>query len=142
MKKLVSGHKHFLMRFVNLCLIIGICFAYQSIASVRAEKEAEIAQKNKETAVAGTKWKDGTYEGSGTGFGGTITVSVSITDGVMEHIEILEASGEDTAYLDNAKKIIQTMTEKQDFNVDVASGATYSSKGIIEAVQNALKEAS
>ena len=46
------------------------------------------------------------------------------------------------AYFDNAKKIIDTMKQKQTADVDVASGATYSSKGIIAAVQNALKEAS
>ena len=44
--------------------------------------------------------------------------------------------------LNNAKKIIDTMKQKQTADVDVASGATYSSKGIIAAVQNALKEAS
>ena len=43
---------------------------------------------------------------------------------------------------DNAKKIIDTMKQKQTADVDVASGATYSSKGIIAAVRNALKEAS
>ena len=42
----------------------------------------------------------------------------------------------------NAVKIIDTMKQKQTVDVDVASGATYSSKGIIAAVQNALKEAS
>ena len=40
------------------------------------------------------------------------------------------------------KKIIDTMKQKQTADVDVASGATYSSKGIIAAVRNALKEAS
>ena len=40
------------------------------------------------------------------------------------------------------KKIIDTMKQKQTADVDVVSGATYSSKGIIAAVQNALKEAS
>ena len=53
-----------------------------------------------------------------------------------------EAKNEDSAYFDNAKKIIDTMKQKQTADVDVASGATYSSKGIIAAVQNALKEAS
>ena len=42
----------------------------------------------------------------------------------------------------DAKKIIDTMKQKQTADVDVASGATYSSKGIIAAVRNALKEAS
>ena len=61
---------------------------------------------------------------------------------VKGDIQIKEAKNEDSAYFNNAKKIIDTMKQKQTADVDVASGATYSSKGIIAAVQNALKEAS
>ena len=121
------------MRLLNLVLIVGVCFAYHNIATIRAEKEAKIA--------AGS-WKDGTYEGSGQGFGGQIVVSVTIKNGSIDDIQIKEAKNEDSAYFDNAKKIIDTMKQKQTADVDVASGATYSSKGIIAAVQNALKEAS
>ena len=86
--------------------------------------------------------KDGTYEGSGQGFGGQIVVSVTIKNGSIDDIQIKEAKNEDSAYFNNAKKIIDTMKQKQTADVDVASGATYSSKGIIAAVRNALKEAS
>ena len=87
-------------------------------------------------------WKDGTYEGSGQGFGGQIVVNVTIKNGSIDDIQIKEAKNEDSAYFNNAVKIIDTMKQKQTVDVDVASGATYSSKGIIAAVQNALKEAS
>lgn len=86
--------------------------------------------------------EDGTYEGSGQGFGGQIVVSVTIKNGSIDDIQIKEAKNEDSAYFNNAKKIIDTMKQKQTADVDVASGATYSSKGIIAAVRNALKEAS
>jgi uncharacterized protein with FMN-binding domain len=134
--------KHFLMKLINFCLIIAICLVYQHVAVIRAAKEAVIEQQNQEAATAGSQWNDGTYEGSGTGFGGIITVSVTIAEGKIDRIDILEASGEDTAYFDNAVKIIDTMLQVQSPDVDIASGATYSSNGIIEAVQNALKEAS
>ena len=50
---------------------------------------------------------------------------------------------EDSAYFNNAKKIHRyNRNKRQTADVDVASGATYSSKGIIAAVRNALKEAS
>ena len=113
-------------------------FAYHNIATIRAEKEAKIAAENSGSG----SWKDGTYEGSGQGFGGQIVVSVTIKNGSIDDIQIKEAKNEDSAYFDNAKKIIDTMKQKQTADVDVASGATYSSKGIIAAVQNALKEAS
>ena len=121
------------MRLLNLVLIVGVCFAYHNIATIRAEKEAKITAENSGSG----SWKDGIYEGSGQGFGGQIVVSVTISD-----IQIKEAKNEDSAYFNNAKKIIDTMKQKQTADVDVASGATYSSKGIIAAVRNALKEAS
>lgn len=127
------------MRLPNLVLIVGVCFAYHNIATIRAEKEAKIAAENSGSG----SWKDGTYEGSGQGFGGgQIVVSVTIKNGSISNIQIKEAKNEDSAYFNNAKKIIDTMKQKQTADVDVASGATYSSKGIIAAVQNALKEAS
>lgn len=128
------------MRLLNLVLIVGVCFAYHNIATIRAEKEAKIAAENSGSG----SWKDGTYEGSGQGFGGggQIVVSVTIKNGSISNIQIKEAKNEDSAYFNNAKKIIDTMKQKQTADVDVASGATYSSKGIIAAVQNALKEAS
>ncbi len=126
------------MRLLNLVLIVGVCFVYHNIATIRAEKEAKIAAENSGSGL----WKDGTYEGSGQGFGGQIVVSVTIKNGSIDDIQIKEAKKEDSAYFDNAKKIIDTMKQKQTADVDVASGATYSSKGIIAAVQNALKEAS
>jgi uncharacterized protein with FMN-binding domain len=88
-------------------------------------------------SAAGQSYEDGSYEGTGTGFGGDIVVNVTIKDQQISDIEIKEAKSEDAAYLDNAKKIIDTMLQNQTSEVDVASGATYSSKGIIEAVQNA-----
>ena len=72
--KQLKQYKHFLMRLLNLVLIVGVCFAYHNIATIRAEKEAKIAAENSGSG----SWKDGTYEGSGQGFGGQIVVSVTI----------------------------------------------------------------
>ena len=111
-------------------LIVGVCFAYHNIATIRAEKEAKIAAENNGSG----SWKDGTYEGSGQGFGGQIVVSVTIKMVPSMTFRSKEAKNEDSAYFDNAKKSIDTMKQKQTADVDVASGATYSSKGIIAAV--------
>ena len=138
MKQQLKKHKHFLMKLFNLVLIISVCVVYHNIATIRAEKEAKIAAQNSGSG----SWKDGTYEGSGQGFGGQIVVSVTIKNVSISDIQIKEAKNEDSAYFNNAKKIIDTMKQKQTADVDVASGATYSSKGIIAAVRHALKEAS
>lgn len=87
------------------------------------------------------KWKDGTYTGSGKGFGGTISVKVTVKDGKISAIDVTSASGETASYFSKAKGIIPKMISGQTTNVDAASGATYSSNGIITAVRNALSKA-
>ena len=86
-------------------------------------------------------YKDGTYSGSGTGWGGTTKVSVTIKNGKIASIKVL--SNKDTAsYFKKAKgKVISAILKKQSTNVDTVSGATYSSNGIIKAVRNALSKA-
>lgn len=88
------------MRLLNLVLIVGVCFAYHNIATIRAEKEAKITAENSGSG----SWKDGIYEGSGQGFGGQIVVSVTIKNGSISDIQIKEAKNEDSAYFNNAKK--------------------------------------
>ena len=53
--KQLKQYKHFLMRLLNLVLIVGVCFAYHNIATIRAEKEAKIAAENSGSG----SWKDG-----------------------------------------------------------------------------------
>lgn len=89
-------------------------------------------------SVPADGYKDGTYEGSGTGFGGTIRVRVTISGGKIAAIDILEASGETASYFASAQGVISRMIAGNTPNVDAVSGATYSSNGIIQAVQNAL----
>lgn len=115
-------------------------------------KVSESAKSNASAAGQGTTqtpvasvpadgYKDGTYEGSGTGFGGTIRVRVTISGGKIAAIDILEASGETASYFASAQGVISRMIAGNTPNVDAVSGATYSSNGIIQAVQNALSQA-
>lgn len=85
-------------------------------------------------------YKDGVYYGTGEGYRGDITVAVSICEKTIKYILITEASDDD-AFLSKAKALLDTVVKKQSTDVDVVSGATYSSKGIIEAISNALAEA-
>ena len=85
-------------------------------------------------------YKDGTYYGTGTGFGGQMKVQVDIKDGKITAIQILEHSdGND--YISSASSLIDTIISRQSTNVDTVSGASYSSAGIIQAVRNALSQA-
>lgn len=93
------------------------------------------------TEVPEGGYKDGTYQGSGTGFGGTITVQVTVSGGKITAVDILSASGETGSYFASAQGVVSKGLSSQSPNVDAVSGATYSSNGIIQAVQNALSQA-
>ena len=79
---------------------------------------------------------DGFYKGSGTGFAGTVSVSVEIKDKSIVAINILSTQ-DDEAFFNRAKGVIDKIIAGQTLDVDVVSGATYSSNGIISAVKNA-----
>lgn len=80
---------------------------------------------------------DGEYTGSGIGFNGELTVTVTITDGAIEKITLDEYVDDDD-YIMSATNIRKKIIDAQDIDVDVISGATYSSIGIKDAVLDAL----
>lgn len=85
-------------------------------------------------------YRDGVYTGTGTGFGGQMTVQVTVSGGKIADIHVL-SSKDDSPYLQNACALLQNIIASQSTNVDAVSGATYSSAGLIEAVRNALANA-
>ena len=148
-------YKNFLIRLFDLILVLGLLAGYQAVIYSR-DKEATIAEKEdileaaknsgklgKGGASAGQTgtYKDGTYTGSSQGFGGEIKVKVTVSGKKISAIDIIEASGEDEAYLSMAKDIVKTILDKQTTEVDTISGATYSSTGIKNAVGQALEGA-
>ena len=86
-------------------------------------------------------WQDGTYEGEAEGFGGIIRVSVDILNGRISEVSIMSSDGETPEYMNNARRLLQEICEKQTTHIDVVSGATFSSNGILNAVKNALDNA-
>lgn len=101
------------------------------------ETETENAAENTQTATGSFDLADGVYKGSATGFSGPVTVAVTIMDKKITSIDIL-SSTDDEAFFNRAKGVIDRIISSQSFDVDVVSGATYSSNGIIKAVKNAL----
>ncbi|MCR5665404.1 MAG: FMN-binding protein [Eubacterium sp.] len=86
-------------------------------------------------------YKDGTYTGSAQGWGGTITVKVTVKNNSIKAIKVVSAAGETPSYFSRAKAVISEILSEQTTNVDTVSGATYSSNGLIKAVRNALAKA-
>lgn len=109
----------------------------QQVSDRVTETETENAAENTQTATGSFELADGVYKGSATGFSGPVTVAVTIMDKKITSIDIL-SSMDDEAFFNRAKGVIDRIIASQSFDVDVVSGATYSSNGIIGAVKNAL----
>lgn len=101
------------------------------------DTETEDAAEDTQTATGSFELADGVYKGSATGFSGPVTVAVTIMDKKIISIDII-SSTDDEAFFNRAKGVIDRIIASQSFDVDVVSGATYSSNGIIGAVKNAL----
>lgn len=152
-------YKNFLLRAVNLLLILGVLWQYQQVALVRAaavsQRKQEIAEveaynasvlqaqsaAQAEQSQSQSGYRDGTYEGSAFGFGDVIRVSVTIQSGKMTDIAVLDASGEDKPYYKQALPLLDEMLAVQSAEVDTVSGATLTAEGLIGAVEDALGKA-
>lgn len=111
--------------------------ATQEETPVKKEETKEKKEEKKTAAKGSFDLEDGVYKGTGTGYAGDITVSVLIKDKQIVSIDILSSS-DDAAFFTRAKAVIDKIIEGQTLDVDTVSGATFSSRGIISAVKNAL----
>lgn len=131
---------------IAACVVISLS-GYQTKASEPSkDKKQQVSERvtdteteteNTQTATGSFDLADGVYKGSATGFSGPVTVAVTIMDKKITSIDIL-SSTDDEVFFNRAKGVIDRIISSQSFDVDVVSGATYSSNGIIGAVKNAL----
>lgn len=160
----MNDKKQWIPRLICLGLILGLLGLYQSHAqvwadsrstnqaeveaanahnqAVLAEKAARAAESSQSAEEALGPYQDGSYTASAQGFGGDITVTVTIQGGYVSDITVDDASGEDSAYFSMAEDILEDMLSAQSAEVDTVSGATFSSAGLKNAVAAALEEAS
>ena len=99
------------------------------------------SSKGNETASAEGQMKPGVYAAEADGFHGKIKIELTVDDSGIKDINVLE-HGETAGVGDVAiEKLPAKVIETQSLNVDGIAGATYSSKGIMEAITAALTEA-
>lgn len=147
--------KKFLIRTCNVIVIVAALLGYNHMAKAHeaqdaeAKAEADAANAEVEAALAEmagdeetqNAYTDGVYQGTATGFGGDITVEITIEDGEITDLTIISAENEDGAYLTMAEDIIDAILEAQSTDVDTVTGATFSSTGIKNAAAEALAAA-
>ena len=94
----------------------------------------------KESATTHTV-NDGNYTGIGTGYNGYVTVSASFRNGFLTNVIITDQQ-ETKAVSDAAlTKIPEYVINEQSLNVDISTGATQTSKAVLEAIGNAITAA-
>lgn len=91
-----------------------------------------------EESIPRLPYADGVYTGSSRGYGGQVKVQVTMKDGLIAEVQILDASHETKQFLRRASRLLDTVQAEQTWEVDAVSEATYTSRGILGAVQNAL----
>ncbi len=91
-------------------------------------------------SAGGYSYNDGKYTGSGTGRNGSLSVEVTVKNGAITTIEVGD-NNETASYLEKAKGVIDDIIAEQSTEVNTISGATISSRAIIEAVGSALAQA-
>ena len=117
---------------------------YSSRGIINAVKDALSSSDGEEQTVVAKgdfALNDGYYEGTGNGFAGPVKLFIEIKDKSIVGIYIVKTS-DDAGFFNRAKEgVTASILEKQSTDVDTVSGATYSSRGIIEAVSNAMEAA-
>lgn len=93
-----------------------------------------------EEAPAALQYQEGTFTGTGMGFSGPVTVSITLRGDVIEEITVVAAADEEPYWTD-ALAVVQRVMAAQSTQVDTVTGATYSSAGLLEAIEKALASA-
>ena len=101
-------------------------------AVVEQPMEAAFSEAEEE-ALPKLPYADGVYVGSSRGYGGTVRVQVTMENGSITEVEILDASHETKQFLRRAKRLLTTVVEAQSWEVDAVSGAPLTAEGQISA---------
>ena len=137
-----KGNVHFRSRY-GVLIGVGVTCATIMVSqlliagNLAKEKTADSVKKTAENDDGGN-FQNGIYTGTGEGYRGKVTVTVKVADGKITEL-VLDDYADDKSYMERAKnRIFQEMISRQNTDVDAVSGATYSSNGLIEAVNKAL----
>lgn len=142
----------FLASFIIFCLIcVSIFHTSEKNINIETEILTSASQENSSNkenlnndlsnTSENISYKDGTYIGSASGYNGNISVEVIIKNNSITDIKITDYVDDEPFINEALSGVSKYIVDAQNTDVDVVSGATYSSKGIINAVKAALIDA-
>ena len=132
----MKNFKKIISLLLIFCLVLSACS--QSANKPQDTKKDENEEKSKENSL----FKAGTYEATGKdGFKGDIKIKTTFSNDKIEKIEIVESK--ETP--DIGGKAIDTLSkdivENQSLGLDAISGATFSSKAFLAAIEDCATQA-
>ncbi len=133
----------FAFKAANVIVVVVLLAWFCSWAAQAQEADAAVRkqiQDAERAANRGPYATDGEFLGSAQGYGGLVTVRVSIENGYIEQLEIVSAENEDTPYLDQTRRLLSDVVNANTSAVDVVSGATFTSAGILNGATEALQK--
>lgn len=106
-----------------------------------AVAKALSAAAGEEQTAAEIKFMPGTYQGVGAGYNGDVVLSVTFGESTIENIEVV--SHVETAHVGDVafEPMIENIKAYTSTGVDVVSGATFSSRAVLTAVNDAAAQA-
>ncbi len=128
-------------RYIVLIVIVVMLAVGALTAKIfysKAEANLEQLSKTEIENVDLASAEDGVYTGSYSAFPVSAEVSVTIKDHKIEKIELIKHNNGQGG---GAEILPEKVREAQSLDVDSVTGATYSSKVILKAIQNALLNA-
>ncbi|KDR94533.1 Uncharacterized protein, contains FMN-binding domain [Peptoclostridium litorale DSM 5388] len=139
-----SGKKRFVASALAALVLVGSFMGYSLFArrddtASQPPPNVQAVYQNEPSAVAGIA--DGVYTGEGEGFNGKIVVEVTVSGQNITGVEVV-STRDDYKWFERANsKIPGLIIDSQSADVDIVSGSTYSSIGILDAVKDALQKA-
>jgi len=131
-----------IVAFVGLYALGSVAFDSHQASIAPHNNTNQITPKANTSVTSVTKsnskYKDGTYTGVGKGFRPNLTVAVSIKNDKITKVEVLSTND---SRQEPVNIVPQEIIKAQSANVDGVSGATRTSNGIMNAVDNALSKA-
>lgn len=135
---------HFISKLAVLAFVVAALWAYSawSEKAIAYDENVETQMLEMERlANRGSYPNDGVFEGSAEGFGGPVVMRVTIDNGYIDSVEIVDVSLEDPPWVEMCEGLPDKIVRLQTSNIDVVSGATYTSAGMLNGVAEALKQA-
>lgn len=139
-------------RFLTLAFILTLALHINDVGGIRileilssGTSESQVYTLDPATLdgqLIYGEFTDGTYQGSATGYGNNLTVEVVLQDNAITSISIVSHNERNSRYYQKAFNAIpEAIIAAQSLDVDSISGATFTSVGIVNAVNDALSDA-